>query len=255
MLIIPAIDLRAGKCVRLVEGKLDRMTVYSDDPVAVARMWEGSGARYLHVVDLDGAFAGTPRNLETIGDIIRAVNIPVQVGGGIRDLQTVEKLLQMGVSRVILGTVAILNPALVAEACARFGDHIVVGIDARDGKVAIEGWGLTAEKDALELAGEVYRMGVNRVIFTDISRDGTLKGPNLEAIKKLVQASKLKVIASGGVSTIEDIIALSQLESMGVEGVIIGKALYAGTVSFDEALAVGGGKGRSHVDETNYTLP
>ncbi|WP_027363284.1 1-(5-phosphoribosyl)-5-[(5-phosphoribosylamino)methylideneamino]imidazole-4-carboxamide isomerase [Desulfotruncus alcoholivorax] len=238
MLIIPAIDLRAGKCVRLVEGRLDRETVYSDNPMAVARIWEGNGARLLHVVDLDGAFAGSPKNLETIASIIEAVRIPVQVGGGIRDIPTIERLLQMGVSRVILGTVAIRNPELVQEACDRFGERIVVGIDARNGKVAIEGWGLTAEKDALELVNEVCKMGIKRVIFTDISRDGTLKGPNLEAIKKLVTSAEVKVIASGGVSTIEDIRALNDLKHLGIEGVIVGKALYAGTVNFEEALEV-----------------
>lgn len=238
MLIIPAIDLRAGKCVRLVEGRLDRETVYSDNPMAVARIWEGNGARLLHVVDLDGAFAGSPKNLETINSIIEAISIPVQVGGGIRDIPTIDRLLQMGVSRVILGTVAIRNPELVQEACDRFGDRIVVGIDARDGKVAIEGWGLTAEKDALELVNEVSKMGIKRVIFTDISRDGTLKGPNLEAIKKLVTSAEIKVIASGGVSTIDDIKALNELKYLGIEGVIVGKALYAGTVSFEEALQV-----------------
>lgn len=238
MLIIPAIDLRAGKCVRLVEGKLDRETIYSDDPAAVARIWENSGAQLLHIVDLDGAFAGSPRNLDTIGSIISAISIPVQVGGGIRDLGTVENLLQMGVARVILGTVAIQKPVLVAEAVERFGDRIIVGIDARNGKVAIEGWGLTAEKDVQELAAEVSRMGVTRVIFTDISRDGTLKGPNLKAVKKLAQSSRLRIIASGGVSTIKDIEALKTLESLGVEGVIVGKALYAGTVDIFDALAV-----------------
>jgi len=238
MLIIPAIDLRAGKCVRLVEGKLDRETVYSDDPAAVARIWENSGAQWLHIVDLDGAFAGKPRNLETISSIISAVGIPVQVGGGIRDLDTVDRLLQMGVSRVILGTVAIQKPALVAEAVERFQDRIVVGIDARDGKVAIEGWGLTAEKDVQSLALEVSRVGVCRVIFTDISRDGTLKGPNIEAVKKLALSCKIKIIASGGVSTIKDIEALKKLEPHGVEGVIVGKALYAGTVDIFDALAL-----------------
>ncbi len=243
MLIIPAIDLRAGKCVRLVEGKLENETIYSDDPVAVARVWQESGARYLHVVDLDGAFAGSPRNLDTIQGIIKAVNMPVEVGGGIRDLPTVEKLLGLGVSRVILGTAAIQNPDLVSEACARFGSEaIVVGIDARNGKVAIEGWGLTAEKDAMELADEIHQLGVSRVVFTDISRDGTLKGPNLEAIKKLTLSCKVKVIASGGVSTIGDIAALNELAPLGVEGVIIGKALYAGTVNIKEALALAGGK-------------
>ena len=238
MLIIPAIDLRAGKCVRLVEGRLDRETIYSDNPMAVARIWEGNGARMLHVVDLDGAFAGSPKNLETISSIIEAISIPVQVGGGIRDIPTIERLLQMGVSRVILGTVAIRSPELVQEACDRFGERIVVGIDARDGKVAIEGWGLTAEKDALELVNEVSKVGIKRVIFTDISRDGTLKGPNLEAIKKLVTSAEVKVIASGGVSTIDDIKAINELKHLGVEGVIVGKALYAGTVDFEEALAV-----------------
>lgn len=238
MLIIPAIDLRAGKCVRLVEGKLDRETIYSDDPAAVARIWENSGAQLLHIVDLDGAFAGSPRNLDTISSIIASINIPVQLGGGIRDLDTIDRLLQMGVARVILGTVAIQKPALVADAVERFGDRIIVGIDARNGKVAIEGWGLTAEKDVQELAGEVSRMGVTRVIFTDISRDGTLKGPNLEAVKKLALASKMKIIASGGVSTLKDIEALKTLESHGVEGVIVGKALYAGTVDIFDALAV-----------------
>ncbi len=243
MLIIPAIDLRAGKCVRLVEGKLDHETIYSDDPVAVARVWQGSGARFLHVVDLDGAFAGSPQNLDTIQEIIKAVNIPVEVGGGIRDLPTVERLLQLGVSRVILGTAAIQNPALVSQACERFGsESIVVGIDARDGKVAIEGWGLTAEKDALELADEIHQLGITRIVFTDISRDGTLKGPNLEAIKKLVLSCKVKVIASGGVSTIGDIAALNELAPLGVEGVIIGKALYAGTVNIEDALALTGGE-------------
>ncbi|KAF1086426.1 1-(5-phosphoribosyl)-5-((5-phosphoribosylamino)methylideneamino) imidazole-4-carboxamide isomerase [Sporotomaculum syntrophicum] len=243
MLIIPAIDLRAGKCVRLVEGKLENETIYSDDPVAVARVWQESGARYLHVVDLDGAFAGSPRNLDTIQEIIKAVDMPVEVGGGIRDLPTIEKLLGLGVSRVILGTAAIQNPDLVSQACAHFGSEaIVVGIDARDGKVAIEGWGLTAEKDALELADEIHQLGVSRVVFTDISRDGTLKGPNLEAIKKLTLSCKVKVIASGGVSTIEDIAALNELAPLGVEGVIIGKALYAGTVNIKEALALAGGE-------------
>ncbi|MCG8403150.1 MAG: 1-(5-phosphoribosyl)-5-[(5-phosphoribosylamino)methylideneamino]imidazole-4-carboxamide isomerase [Firmicutes bacterium] len=238
MLIIPAIDLRAGKCVRLVEGKLDRETIYSDDPVAVACVWENSGAQLLHVVDLDGAFAGSPRNLDTVSSIIESIDIPVQVGGGIRDLDTVDRLLQMGVQRVILGTVAIQNPLLVAEAVSRFRDRIVVGIDARNGKVAIEGWGLTAEKDVQEMAADVSGMGVTRIIFTDISRDGTLKGPNLEAVKKLALSSNLKIIASGGVSTIKDIEALKTLEPMGVEGVIVGKALYAGTVDIFDALAV-----------------
>lgn len=242
MLIIPAIDLRAGKCVRLVEGRLDMETVYSDEPAAVARVWEKMGAGYLHVVDLDGAFTGTPKNLDVITDIINSVKIPVQVGGGVRDLNTVDKLLEMGVSRVILGTVAIINPDLVEECCNKYGERIVLGIDARNGKVAIEGWGLTAEKQAVELALEMQEKGVKRIIFTDIWRDGTLKGPNLQAIKDMANSTNLKIIASGGISTIEDISALKEMEPLGVEGVIIGKALYAGTVNLQEALAVASGE-------------
>lgn len=238
MLIIPAIDLRAGKCVRLVEGRLDRETVYSDEPATVAKLWEKMGAEYLHVVDLDGAFTGTPKNLEVISEIIRSVNTPVQIGGGIRDLDTVDKLLELGAARVILGTVAIINPELVGECCRKYGDKIVLGIDARNGKVAIEGWGLTAEKQAVDLGLEMREKGIERIIFTDIWRDGTLKGPNLDAIKEMAQSTNLKIVASGGISTIEDIRSLKEMESLGVEGVIVGKALYAGTLELQEALAV-----------------
>jgi len=238
MLIIPAIDLREGKCVRLVEGRLDRETVYSDDPVAVARLWEDQGARRLHVVDLDGAFSGSPKNMEIIRGILTAVSIPVQVGGGIRDMAVIEELLNLGVSRVILGTAAIINPGLVAEACRRYDEAVVVGIDARNGKVAIEGWGVTAEKNTLELAAEMKAVGVKRVVFTDIWRDGTLQGPNLAAIEEVARATGMKIIASGGVSTLEDLRALKMLEPLGVEGVIMGKSLYAGTVSIRDALAV-----------------
>jgi len=242
MLIIPAIDLRAGKCVRLVEGRLDRETVYSDEPATVAKLWEKMGARFLHVVDLDGAFTGTPKNLDVISEIIGSVDIPVQIGGGIRDLATVDKLLGMGASRVILGTVAIINPELVEECCAQYDNRVVLGIDARNGKVAIEGWGLTAEKRAVELALEMREKGIERVIFTDIWRDGTLKGPNLTAIKDMAQSTNLKIIASGGISTIDDIQALKEMEPLGVEGVIVGKALYAGTVDLQEALAIARGE-------------
>lgn len=238
MLIIPAIDLRAGKCVRLVEGRLDRETVYSDEPATVAKLWEKMGAECLHVVDLDGAFTGTPKNLDVISEIINSVNIPVQIGGGIRDIGTVDRLLELGASRVILGTVAILNPDLVEEICNRHGDRIVLGLDARNGKVAIEGWGLTAEKEAVDLALEMKQKGIQRIIFTDIWRDGTLKGPNLEAIKDIAESTNLKLIASGGISTIKDIHSLKEMENLGVEGVIVGKALYAGTVDLEEALAI-----------------
>lgn len=238
MLIIPAIDLRAGKCVRLVEGRLDRETVYSDDPVAVARLWEDQGARWLHVVDLDGAFTGEPKNWDMIRGILSAVRIPVQVGGGIREMAVIEQLLELGAARVILGTVAIINPGMVAEACARYGESIVVGIDARNGKVAIEGWGVTAEKNALELAAEMKGLGVKRVVFTDIWRDGTLKGPNLAVVEEVARSTQLKIIASGGVSSLADLRALKAMEPLGVEAVIIGKALYAGTINLRDALEI-----------------
>lgn len=242
MLVIPAIDLREGRCVRLVEGRLDAETVYSDDPVAMAAAWQAQGARWLHVVDLDGAFAGKPKNLEVIREIIRSVQIPVQVGGGIREMGAIEELLALGAGRVILGTVAIYRPELVQEACRRFGERVLVGIDARDGKVAIEGWGVTAQKDALDLALEMKKIGVSRIVFTDIWRDGKLSGPNLQAIAGMALASGLKIIASGGVSTLEDIVAVKGLAPLGVEAVIVGKALYAGTVTLAQALAAAAGQ-------------
>jgi phosphoribosylformimino-5-aminoimidazole carboxamide ribotide isomerase len=238
MLIIPAIDLREGRCVRLVEGRLDQETIYSDDPVAMALSWQQQGAEYLHVVDLDGAFAGAPKNLAIIKNIIAAVDIPVEVGGGIRNLEAIEELLGSGASRVVLGTVAIRNPELVQEACQKFGEGIVVGIDAKNGKVAIQGWGITVEKTALELALEMKKLGVQRVLFTDIKRDGTLQGPNLEATGDLARKSGLKVIASGGVSVLEDLKELKKLEVDGVDSVIMGKALYAGTIKLKDALAL-----------------
>lgn len=238
MLIIPAIDLRAGKCVRLVEGKLEQETVYSDNPVAMAVHWQEHGARQLHVVDLDGAFAGAPKNLDVISEILTAIQIPVQIGGGIRSLDTVERLLELGAARVILGTAAILNPQMVSEACAKYGEAILVGIDGRNGRVAIEGWGMTVDKSTHELANEMRERGVQRVVFTDIRRDGTLQGPNLEATGELARATGLKVVASGGVSTADDLRSVKKLEHLGVDSVIIGKSLYAGTVSLQEALAI-----------------
>jgi len=241
MLIIPAIDLRAGRCVRLVEGKLEQETVYSDDPVAMAVHWQEQGARWLHVVDLDGAFAGAPKNLDVISEILAAVSMPVQIGGGIRSLDTVERLLELGATRVILGTAAILKPQMVSEACARYGEAILVGIDGRNGRVAIEGWGMTVDKSTLELAREMQERGVQRVVFTDIRRDGTLRGPNLEATGELARATGLKVVASGGVSTTDDLRAVKKLERLGVDSVIMGKSLYAGTVTLKEALAIAAG--------------
>lgn len=242
MLIYPAIDIREGRCVRLVEGRPDQETVYSDDPAAMARLWQEKGASWLHVVDLDGAFSGSPKNIEVIREIISSVNIPVQVGGGIRDLDVVGEIIGLGAARVILGTVAIVNPELVSLACKKYGDAIVLGIDARDGKVAIEGWGVTAEKNTLELALEMKKTGVGRIIFTDIWRDGTLRGPNIPAIEEMARGTGLKVIASGGVSTLDDLKAIKKLEGIGVDGVIMGKSLYAGTVNLQDALAVARGE-------------
>ena len=238
MLIIPAVDLRGGKCVRLVEGKPEQETVYSDQPAEMALRWQELGAKWLHVVDLDGAFAGEPRNLTAIRDILAKVKMPVQIGGGIRTLETAARLLELGATRVIFGSAAILKPEIISEACARFGDAVVVGIDARDGRVAIEGWGQTVEQSALELAREMQNRGVKRVVFTDIRRDGTLIGPNLEATGELARATGLKVVASGGVSTLDDLRGVKKLERFGVDSVIIGKSLYAGTVDLKEALAL-----------------
>jgi len=236
MLLIPAIDLREGKCVRLVEGKIENETVYSHEPVEQALKWQDKGAQMLHLVDLDGAFAGRPKNLDVIKEIIRAVHIPVQMGGGIRTLETVGMLLETGVQRVILGSIAIYKPELVKEACRRFEGRVVVGIDAKDGLVAIEGWESTVDKTIIELALEMKDAGVKRVIFTDTRRDGTLKGPNVESTRELAEKTGLKVVASGGVSSLDDIRKLKELEPVGVDSIILGKALYSGAIALEEAL-------------------
>ncbi len=239
MLVIPAIDLRNGKCVRLVEGRLENETVYSDDPAEMARKWEGLGAGFLHLVDLDGAFAGEPRNARAVESILKAVSIPAELGGGIRDMERIAFYLDMGVNRVILGTAAISNPGLVREAVDRFGaERIVLGVDARDGMVAIQGWDSTVTKTAVELALEMKELGIERVIYTDIRRDGTLKGPNIESTKELAVKTGLKVIASGGVSGLDDIRAVKELEPFGVDSVITGKALYDGRLDLADALRV-----------------
>ncbi len=245
MLVIPAIDLRNGKCVRLVEGKIENETVYSDDPAEMARKWEALGAQFLHLVDLDGAFAGKPQNDEAVRNIVRAVSIPTELGGGIRDMETVSYYLEMGVSRVILGTVAISNPKLVEDAVKWFGaDQIVLGIDAKDGMVAIHGWDSTVTKTAVDLALEMKQMGAARVIYTDIRRDGTLKGPNIESTREIAVKTGLKIIASGGISGPEDIRAVKELEPVGVEAVITGKALYDGRLDLKEALCISEGQER-----------
>ncbi|MBP2644889.1 MAG: 1-(5-phosphoribosyl)-5-(5-phosphoribosylamino)methylideneamino imidazole-4-carboxamide isomerase [Firmicutes bacterium] len=241
MIIFPAIDIRGGKCVRLTEGRFDAETVFADNPVDMALRWEEEGATYLHVVDLDGALAGKPVNLNVVKAITRAIDIPVQIGGGIRTLDNIKMLLDVGISRVIVGSVAVKQPALVESACAQFQEQVVVGIDVRNGQVAVEGWGESGGIGAEDLAVRMAGVGVSRIIYTDISRDGTLTGVNVKATRSLAKTTGIKVIASGGVSSIEDIIAVKEAREDGVEGVIVGKALYTGAVSLTQAIQVAKG--------------
>jgi len=238
MLVIPAIDLKEGKCVRLEQGLMDKDTVFNDNPAAQARAWQDQGAELLHIVDLDGAFAGEPKNRAAIEAILAAITIPSQLGGGIRDIATIEAYLSLGLSRVIIGTAAQRNPELVREACARFPGRIVVGIDAKNGMVAVQGWAEVTDITAVDLARKFEDCGVAAIIYTDISRDGMLQGPNLEATKALAEAVSIPVIASGGVSSLKDIENLMAIESSGVTGVITGKAVYTGAIKLAEAVAL-----------------
>jgi phosphoribosylformimino-5-aminoimidazole carboxamide ribotide isomerase len=236
MIVFPAIDIRGGKCVRLTEGRFDKETIFADNPMDMAARWENEGAEYLHLVDLDGALAGKPVNLEVIAAIAKSVRIPVQLGGGIRTLDTIAQLLEVGVKRVILGSIAVKQPELVAAACKKYGDRIVVGIDARDGLVAVEGWGIAGGIGAEELAKKMAEVGVARIIYTDISRDGTLSGVNVPATAALAKASGIPVIASGGVRDLTDMEAIKQAASDGIEGVIVGKAIYTGSLQLADAI-------------------
>jgi phosphoribosylformimino-5-aminoimidazole carboxamide ribotide isomerase len=238
VIVIPAIDLRNGKCVRLHQGRLEEETVYGDDPVATARQWAGMGAKRLHLVDLDGAFAGKPAHAGIIKEIAAAIKIPVEVGGGIRNLDAIRDYLEAGVERVILGSVAIQDPGLVKEACDLYPGRVMVGIDAKNGRVAVKGWVDLAEKSALELAGELKALGVGEIVYTDISRDGTLEGPNLPALTEMVKQSGLKVIASGGISGPQDLVNLKGLGLSNISGVIIGKALYDRRLDLKEAIRI-----------------
>lgn len=237
MKIFPAIDIRGGKCVRLTEGRFDQETVFADNPVDMARKWAGLGAEFLHVVDLDGALKGKSVNLAVIAEIAKTVDIPVQLGGGIRTMENISEVLASGVCRVILGSVAVKNPELVKKACEKYGEQIVIGIDARDGQAAVEGWGVTGGIGAEELAKKMAEAGARRIIYTDISRDGTLSGVNVKATSSLARAARIPVIASGGVSGLEDILAVKKAEKDGVEGVIVGKAIYTGSLVLEEAIA------------------
>ena len=232
--IIPAIDLRDGCCVRLYQGDYARETVFSDDPLEVALKWQSLGAPRLHIVDLDGAAAGEPRNLDIIKEIARVVLIPTELGGGIRDLGMVEEVLKAGVERVVLGTAAVKNPELVREACRRFRESVIVSVDVRDGHIATDGWRQEAEQGTvIGLADYMVRLGVRRFIYTDISSDGTLTEPNFAAISEFVDAVKLPVVAAGGIATINH---LKVLNKLGVEGAIVGRAIYTGDIDLKKAL-------------------
>jgi phosphoribosylformimino-5-aminoimidazole carboxamide ribotide isomerase len=239
MLLIPAIDLKDGKCVRLQQGDMSVSTTFGDNPSAMARRWLDAGARRLHLVDLNGAFAGKPINEGAIKSILREVDdeIPVQLGGGIRDLDTIERYLDAGISYIIIGTAAVKNPGFLQDACSAFGGHIIVGLDAKDGKVATDGWSKLTGHEVVDLAKKFQDYGVEGVIYTDIGRDGMLTGINVEATVKLAQALTIPVIASGGLSGMADIDSLCAVESEGVEGVICGRSIYTGDLDFAAAQA------------------
>ena len=241
MIVIPAIDLKDGKCVRLEQGLMERDTVYSDNPAATARHWQEEGGELLHIVDLDGAFAGVPKNRAVIEQIVAAIDIPSQLGGGIRDLATIEAYLALGLSRVIIGTAAQRNPQLVSAACQHFPGQIVVGIDAKNGMVAVQGWAEVTDVTAIDLARRFEGDGVTAIIYTDITRDGMLQGPNLDATRQLAEAISIPVIASGGVSSLQDIRDLLAIERFGVAGVITGKAIYSGALDLREAVSLAKG--------------
>lgn len=241
MLIIPAVDIKEGRCVRLLQGRRDSETVFSDDPSAMAARWEAEGALLLHVVDLDGAFEQGPQNVESIERIVNKVDIPIELGGGIRTMETISMYLDLGVDRVIVGTVAIRNPGLVRKACRIYPGKIMVSIDARDGMVAMDGWTETSEREAMAVAQGFEGCGLAAIVFTDIQKDGMETGPSIGQTKALAEAVTTPIIASGGVSNVDDIKALLPLEDVGVEGVIVGRALYSGSLNLKQALEIVGG--------------
>ncbi|MDG1178312.1 MAG: 1-(5-phosphoribosyl)-5-[(5-phosphoribosylamino)methylideneamino]imidazole-4-carboxamide isomerase [SAR324 cluster bacterium] len=235
MLLIPAIDLKNGRCVRLLQGEAAAETVYSDDPASMARSFEDAGAKRLHLVDLDGAFKGKGANLVSIRSILKNISIPVQLGGGLRNAENIEKMFELGVSSVIVGTMAVKNPDVLEEVIKRFtGEKVILGIDARDRKVSIEGWQEGTEIDDVEFALSWKKFGIQRIVFTDIARDGMLSGPNLEALGDFARRTGLKIVASGGVSSMEDLELLKTLEVDGVDQVISGKAIYEGKLDLKE---------------------
>lgn len=236
MLLIPAIDLKEGKCVRLRQGRMEDDTVFSDDPVAVAGKWVEAGAKRIHLVDLDGAFAGLPKNADVIHAIVEAFpNVPVQIGGGIRDEDTIQGYLNAGVEYVIIGTKAVSEPHFIRDVALEFPGHIIVGLDAKDGKVAIDGWSKLSRHDIVDLAQKFENYGVEAIIYTDISRDGMMTGVNVEATAKLARSIRIPVIASGGITNMDDIRALGAVADDGIMGAITGRAIYEGTLDFAEA--------------------
>ena len=237
MIIYPAIDVIHGKCVRLSQGRFSDETVYSDSPLKIAEKWQAAGAKYIHVVDLDGARAGESKNFKTIAEIASMLNVPVQTGGGIRSMETVEKILGAGIQRVILGTSAVKDRDFVEQALLKYPDRVAIGIDAKNGMVAIEGWEKTSDFTAIDFAIKMEGLGAKTIIYTDIARDGMLSGPNLKGMEEMTKALKIDVIASGGVSRLKDI---ENLRTTGVKGVIVGKALYTGAVELARAIELNG---------------
>lgn len=236
MLIIPAIDIKEGRCVRLREGRFEDVEIFSDDPIKVAKKWADKGAEMLHIVDLDGARYGKLTNISLLEQIIKKVNIPVQVGGGIRSYKEARKLIGLGASRIILGTILWENKSLAKSLFNEFRGKIIAGIDAREGYVAIKGWQNVLSIDALDFAGEMEKLGARRIIYTDIKRDGTLKGPNVVNIKRMARKLNIPLIVSGGIASLTDIKELKKFEALGIEGIIIGKALYKGNILLEKAL-------------------
>ncbi|RJP74616.1 MAG: 1-(5-phosphoribosyl)-5-[(5-phosphoribosylamino)methylideneamino]imidazole-4-carboxamide isomerase [Candidatus Abyssobacteria bacterium SURF_17] len=238
MILFPAIDLRGGRCVRLEQGKPEKEKVYSGDPAEVARNWVQQGAQWLHVVDLDGALVGSPQNLPSLQAIRNAVNIPIQFGGGSRTLETLARVLEMGINRVVLGTAALQSPGFLREACMRFGEKVAVGIDARSGKVAVKGWRDVTDIDAVEFGKRVVEDGAGVIIYTDIQRDGMLLGPNREALTRMADEVPASIIASGGISTLKDVGDIARLAPGRIIGMIIGKALYEGSFTLRRAIDI-----------------
>jgi len=235
MLIIPAIDIRDGNVVMLTQGKLDAETIYSKDPVFMAKMFESRGAKRIHIIDLDGAFVGTPQNLSILEKIRAAVSVELEFGGGIRKIETIDKIADMGINKIILGTLTVFNPDALKDIIKKYKDKIIIAIDVADDKITIAGWKETTQYDALEFAKKMKDIGVKEIITTDVKRDGMMEGPNFNGIKKIC-TSGLKVIASGGISTIDDIVKLCELEKLGITGAIIGKALYNDSIKLEDAI-------------------